>query len=53
MLKREAGVDAELVEGSRGEFTVNVNGQCVAKKGWLGFPADDKILAAVKDALAG
>lgn len=52
MLKRELNLDTELIEGGRGEFTVNVNGAQVAKKGWLGFPSDEKILEAVQSHLA-
>ena len=52
LLKRELGAEAELVEGGRGEFTVWVGDQVVAKKGWLGFPDDEKVLEAVREALA-
>ena len=52
LLKRELGVEATLVEGDRGEFTVWVGEEIVAKKGWLGFPDDRKVLAAVRQSLA-
>jgi hypothetical protein len=45
------GVDAELIEGGRGEFTVWVDGRKVAEKGWIRFPSDEKIVSAVKEAL--
>lgn len=51
LLKRELGVEAELERGDGGEFTVWVNGRQVAKKSWLGFPSDEKVLAAVREAL--
>lgn len=53
LIKRELGVEAELVEGDRGEFTVWVGERAVAKKGWVRFPPDQKVLAAVRQALAG
>ena len=52
IIKNELGVESELTEGSRGEFTVWVGEQQVAQKGWLRFPADEKILTAVRSALA-
>ncbi len=52
MIKSEFGIDPELIEGNRGEFTVWVGEQQVAQKGWLRFPSDDKVLAAVRQALA-
>ena len=52
LLKRELGVETNLVEGDRGEFTVWVDDHGVAKKGWLGFPDDGKVLEAVREALA-
>jgi hypothetical protein len=53
LIKRELGVQPELVKGDRGEFTVWVGNQVVAKKGWLRFPAEKKVLTAVRQALAG
>ena len=52
LLERELKVRAQLVEGDRGEFTVWVGDRVVSKKNWLGFPADEKVLAAVREALA-
>jgi hypothetical protein len=51
LLKRELGVDTELVEGNTGEFTVWVDEKVVAKKGWVRFPHDKRVLAAVRQAL--
>ena len=52
LLQREAGVKAELVEGSLGEFTVSVGDKVVAKKGLIFFPPDKKVLNAVRKVLA-
>jgi hypothetical protein len=46
-------METELIEGDRGEFTVWVGDQVVAQKGWVRFPADQKVLAAVRQALHG
>jgi hypothetical protein len=51
LIERESGVKPELTEGDRGEFTVWVGDRVVAKKGWLRFPDDRKVLAAVREAL--
>jgi len=51
MLERELGVKAELAEGHLGEFTVSVGDKVVAKKGLIFFPAEQKILNAVRKAL--
>ena len=51
-MKRELNVETKLIEGGRGEFTVWVGDEVVAKKGWFGFPEDEKVLAAVREALA-
>lgn len=52
-IKSELGVEAELVGGDRGEFTVWVGDRLVAKKGWVRFPPDQKVLVAVREALSG
>jgi len=52
LIERELKVSAQLVEGDRGEFTVWVGDSLVSKKNWLGFPADEKVLEAVRAALA-
>ena len=51
LLKRELGVEAELIEGDRGEFTIWVGDRVVAKKGWVRFPPDGRVLASVRQAL--
>jgi hypothetical protein len=53
LLKKELRADVETVGGSTGEFTVWVDDQLVARKKWLRFPSDEKVLQAVKTALAG
>src|SRR5438477_549506 len=45
------GADAELVEGARGEFTVWVGEEQVARKGADGFPSEEEVLASVRRAL--
>ena len=51
LIERELGIKAELKEGERGEFTVWVNDKVVAKKGWLRFPQNGKVLSAVRQEL--
>jgi len=50
VLKRDLGVDAELVEGKRSEFTVWVGDAMVAEKSRVAFPSDEEVLAAVRAA---
>lgn len=52
LIKHDLGIEAELVEGDRGEFSVWVGEQVVAKKGWVRFPPDKQVLRAVEQALA-
>jgi hypothetical protein len=52
LIKDELGLDSELSEGGRGEFTVWVGDEVVAKKDLNGFPSDEEALAAVKRAIA-
>jgi hypothetical protein len=52
LLKKELNVETEIIAGDRGEFTVWVGGEVVAKKNWLGFPDDGKVLEAVREKLA-
>jgi hypothetical protein len=51
LIKEKTGLDSDLVEGGRGEFTVWVGGNVVAKKDSSGFPEDADVLAAVQHAL--
>ena len=50
-IKQELGIEAELIEGGRGEFTVWVDDKLVAEKGWIRFPSDEKIVESVRQAL--
>jgi hypothetical protein len=52
LIKRELGVESELTEGDRGEFTVWVGDRKVAEKGWVRFPSDQRVLSEVRQAWA-
>ena len=52
VIKAALGVDPELAEGGRGEFTVWVGDEVVATKDSHGFPSEDDALAAVQRAVA-
>lgn len=49
-LKRDLGIDAEMVVGGSGEFTVWVGDQKVADKVWGKFPEPEQVVAAVRTA---
>lgn len=49
-LKQHLGLEAELVIGSSGEFTVWVDGAKVAEKSAGTFPEPDTVVAAVRAA---
>jgi hypothetical protein len=51
LITQATGVTPELVDGKRGEFTVWVNGDVVARKDSSGFPDDDDVVAAVRRSL--
>jgi len=48
-LKQDLGVEAELLVGRSGEFTVWVDEKMVAEKTWRGFPDPDDVVDAVRD----
>ena len=50
-IKKELGFDAELTEGSRGEFSVWVGDRKVAEKRWFRYPTESAIVTAIRDAL--
>ena len=52
LIKTKTGLDSNLTEGGRGEFTVWVGDHVVAKKDSSGFPEDADVLTAVQHALA-
>jgi hypothetical protein len=49
-LRKEPGVEVELVNGDKGEFTVLADGQVVAKKGLISKPSVEKVVQAVREA---
>jgi predicted Rdx family selenoprotein len=52
LLKKELGVETELIAGDRSEFSVWVNNKVVLKRENMSpFPEDQKILEAVREAL--
>jgi hypothetical protein len=53
LIREDTGIEPELVEGARGEFTAWVGEARVAQKTAHGFPSDDEIRAAVRAALPG
>ena len=52
LIKDKTGIEPELVEGGRGEFSVWVGTERVARKGMRGFPSDEQVLEAVERALS-
>jgi predicted Rdx family selenoprotein len=50
-LREELEVEATLIKGHGGIFTIAVNGTIVAKKTFSGFPDEEEILRAVDRAL--
>ena len=52
LIKKETGVDSELVVGGRGELSVWVNEKKVVDKTPRGFPSDVALITAIKQALA-
>jgi hypothetical protein len=51
LIKSATGLEPEIVEGARGEFTVWVDGKRVAEKTADGFPEDQQAVSAVKQAI--
>jgi hypothetical protein len=50
-LRKEPGVEVEVVNGNRGELTVQVDGRTVAKRVLFFFkPSVEKVLEAVRQA---
>lgn len=47
-LKQDLGIDAELVVGDSGEFTVWVDDAKVTEKRWARFPDPTDVVAAVR-----
>jgi hypothetical protein len=51
-IEKEVGVKPEMVYGNRGEFSIVVNGETVARKGLILFPTIKKVVEAVKGKLS-
>jgi predicted Rdx family selenoprotein len=49
-LRKEPGLDVQLVDGDKGEFSVLVDGRKVAEKRGDTFPSPEEIKAAVRNA---
>jgi hypothetical protein len=47
-LRKEPGVNVQVVDGARGEFTVLADGREVANKTEAGMPSLEDVLAAVR-----
>jgi hypothetical protein len=47
-LRNEPGVEVEVVDGKRGEFTVLVEGQVAARKRFFFKPSVEKVVQAVR-----
>jgi hypothetical protein len=52
LIQNATGLEAELVKGARGEFTIWVDEVKVAQKTSDGFPSEPEALAAVQKELA-
>lgn len=50
-MKSKLGLDAALIEGDRGEFTVWVDQKRVASKNGDEFPDGEEVVAAVRAAM--
>jgi len=53
LIARDTGVEPDVVEGARGEFSIRVGGKLVASKDTRGFPDEADVLTQVKQALVG
>ena len=52
-LRKQPGVEVQVVDGNRGEFTVLVDGEEVARKAGDSLPRAEEAVAAVRAAAAG
>jgi len=52
LIQQATDQSVRITPGGRGEFSVWVDGDRVAKKGFTGFPSDDKCVEAVRRALS-
>jgi hypothetical protein len=51
MIAEATGTTPEIVPGRRSEFSIWVGDTMVAEKSRKGFPSDDAVIAAVKQAV--
>jgi hypothetical protein len=51
LIKDATGVEPDLVEGARSEFSIRVGDRVVAQKSPRGFPTDTEIVNAARAAL--
>jgi hypothetical protein len=49
-LRQEPGVEVDVIDGARGEFTVIADGREIVRKDGDDLPAVDRVLAAVREA---
>ncbi len=49
-MRQEPGVEVEVVNGKRGELTVQADGRTVARKVLFFKPSVEKVLKAVREA---
>lgn len=52
MIENEHDVHPVVEVGERKEFSVWVDGRCVAKRGWFGVPREESILRRVRKEVA-
>lgn len=50
-MKKALGVEVGLIRGNGGIFLVQVHGRVVSAKTLEGFPSDEQVVAAVREAL--
>jgi hypothetical protein len=51
-LKKDLGIETDLVVGRSGEFTVWIGDDKIAEKTWKGFPSPESVVAAVRTRMA-
>jgi hypothetical protein len=49
-LRKEPGLDVQLIDGAKGEFAVQVDGREVAHEGGESLPSADEVVNAVRKA---
>ena len=47
-VKRELGIDTELIKGNSGEFTIWLDGQKIVEKTGQQFPSPEAVIAAIR-----